>query len=181
MAYNPSINYDPTQAPGSPAGGTGSYNVNPHPQGTGGILGDVFGRVPGAVQMPTPYNDLQKVYPNLPATNAAASQDILSNLEGNLSPNTITAIQDASNRFGLPTTDLNLSPRSLGETSDELVDQGLKEFTPFLKTTSATQTVSPATQAMIASFNAMNRASPDPSAVGIAGEALSAVGMLAAL
>lgn len=159
------INYSPDQAPGSPAAGTipYSYDANPVASGTGGVGGGIFGRVPGIVGMPQPFRDLESVYPNLPQTNQAASQDILSNLTGELSPETLSAIHDASTRFGIPTGNLDLQdPSTLGETSDQLKGEGLKEVNPFMKTVSSAETVSPETQAMIAEFNSMNQAAPDP-------------------
>lgn len=175
------INYSPDQAPGSPSGGTGAYNVNPSPRGTGGILGDIFGRIPGTVGLPDPYSDLSHAYPNLGPTNAQGSQDILSNLTGELSPATLSAIHGAASRFGLPTGNLDLQdPSTLGETSDQLKSEGLKEVNPFEKTVSSTQTVSPETQAMIAEFNSMNKSAPDPGIMGAVQTGLKVVGSLAA-
>jgi hypothetical protein len=165
----------------SPAIGTGSfspapYNANPSPQGGSGI----FGSVPGAVQMPQPFQSLGSVYPNLPQTNTAMSGDILSNLTGQVSPATQTAIYDAGAKFGI-NEPINLSPLSLGETDTSLENMGLKEFSGALPIVSQTQTVSPQVQAQVAQYNAEMAAAPNPNEAGIAGLAMGALGLIAAL
>ena len=146
----------PTQAGADP------YPAIPGPQSGSGL----FGGVPGPVAMPQPYNDLAAQYPNLSASNSALSQDTLSQLSGELSPGTITALNQAQQRFGVGGT-INESPLSLGETDQSLEASGLGQYNALIPGISRTQTVDPATQAMIEEENAINAAAPDPTAVQI--------------
>lgn len=120
--------------------------------------------------MPNPYGDLSKIYPNLSGTNAQVSSDILSKLQGQLSPGTIAAIQNASAQFGvgsgMPGSGLSMqrSLRDIGLTSEQEQQQGIQDYNSTLPTVSSTQTVAPVLQANINSQNAMNAAAPDPAA-----------------
>lgn len=143
----------------------GSYTNTPAPQtGTG-----AFGLVPGAIGVPEPYNDLSRAYPQLGATNAAASTALLSQLRGELSPSAVAAIDDASARYGvesgMPGGQLSRhrTVRDIGATSEQLQQQGLQNYSPFISTVSNTQTVRPELQAEIAGTNATNAAAPNPS------------------
>jgi len=73
-----------------PGGGTipqnsgTSYNVNPGTQQGSGW----FGRVPGAVALPNPEQDLSGVVPTLGQSNDVMQANIQAELEGGLSPGT---------------------------------------------------------------------------------------------
>lgn len=147
----------------SPTGQSG-YNVTPSPYGYSGT----FGGVPGVIGVPNPYQDLSGVYPNLSGTNAAASTALLSELEGQVSPETQALIQDKSAAFGvssgMPLSGLsrNQFARNLGLTSEQLQQQGIAQYGSLIPSVSGTQTVNPALQAEIASRNATNLAAPIP-------------------
>lgn len=147
-----------------------TYNYNPPTQSGSGA----FGAVPGVLQpvtavtatqapavgMPDPFGDLAKLYPNLSGTDARVASTIASQLAGQLSPETVGAIQDAMARFGvssgMPGSGLstNLGVRSMGQTAEQLQQQGVTNFGNILPMIKATQTVSPELQASIGEFNA---------------------------
>lgn len=118
--------------------------------------------------MPNPYEDLSNAYPNLTGTNQAVSGDILSQLKGQLSPQTIQMIQNAGATYGvgsgMPGSGLskNLTLRDLGLASEDVQQKGIQNYNATLPTVSATQTVNPALQAEINSANAVNAAAPNP-------------------
>lgn len=148
------------------ASSTVPFNVNPAPQGGNGA----FGAVPGPIGIPNVAGDLAAQYPNLSKTNAAASDAILSKLHGELSPDTIKQIQDAAAQFGvssgMPGSGLafNKSLRDIGLTSEQMKEEGIKDYNSIIPTISGTQTVKPETKVDIASLNALNAAAPDPAA-----------------
>ncbi len=150
------------------------YNIAPTPHPGQGA----FGLVPGNIGMPDPYGDLSAIYPNLSGTNAQVSGDILSKLRGELSPNTINAIQDAAAGFGvasgMPGSGLqfNKSLRDIGTTSEQVQQQGLQDYASLIPVISGTQTVNPALQAEIATQNSINMAAPDPSSAASYAESL---------
>jgi hypothetical protein len=155
MAYSPSY----------------SYNVNPGTQSGSGA----FGSVPGALSLPNPYADLSSVYPNLAGTNAAMSNTISAQLGGQLSPGTLSAMQDYEAQFaagsGMPGTNArpgtlmyNRGVRDIGTTAEAQVQAGQKAYNQTIPTISGTQTVSPALQTEIAGQNALNASAPNPTA-----------------
>lgn len=137
---------------------------------SGASNADIFGQRVAQVPMPTPFQNLSSVYPNLSGANAQVSGDILSKLKGQLSPETINAIQDNAARFGvqsgMPGSGLagNLGLRSLGLQTEALQQQGLQDYGNILPVISGTQTVKPETQFEVNLQNAVNAAAPDPGA-----------------
>lgn len=140
------------------------YNVNPAPQPGQGP----FGTVPGPVGLPDPYGDLSRVMPGLPGLNNQVGSNLLNQLQGRLSPETVAAIQDAGSRWGIssgmPGSGLanNRMARNLGLSVEGLQNQGLQNYNQTIPTISRTQTVDPGTQIGLAQWNAINRAAPDP-------------------
>lgn len=139
---------------------------NPQPQsGTG-----PFGLVPGAISTPNVFSDLSKVYPNLSGTNENVSGLINSQLSGQLSPQTMNALKDASARFGvasgMPGSGLatNQLFGNIADFSQKLQQQGIQNYNQTIPTISSTQTVNPALQTQIAETNAVNAAAPNPEA-----------------
>lgn len=167
----------------NPAGGSGTavnpnynYDPNPSPQSGSGP----FGAVPGAVAQPQPYQALSGVLPDLGGSNTAISSDILSNLQGGVSPATINAINSAANAYGI-SGPINYSPMSLGMTDTQLQETGLQDWSALLPEIASTQTVSPEVQAQIAQFNALQAAAPDPTLqAGLQG-GMSALGLIGSL
>lgn len=142
----------------------GGFNPSPKPKtGT-----NAYGYIPGQIGLPNPYGDLNAAYPNLGATNAALSKNIQSELAGEVSPDVINNIKDAAATFGvtsgMPGSMLSKygALRNLGLTSQQLQQQGVKDYNSTIPTISSTQTVNPALQAQIAETNAINAAAPDP-------------------
>ena len=148
------------------------YNVNPQPTtGTG-----PSGTVPGQIALPQPAQDLGAVYPNLSGSTAKTSGDIMSELRGELSPETLDNISNQAASFGvssgMPLSGLSRSKQleSLGLTTEQLQHQGIGDFLAATPVVSKTQTVSPETEADIASRNALFAAAPSPSAAAGAQE-----------
>lgn len=153
---------------GTGTAGATDYPVNPLPQGTS--YSSTFGGVPGSISVPNPFQDLSGVYPNLSGTNAAASQALLSELTGQVSPETQALLQDESAALGvsqgMPGSQFSKfgNLRNLGLTSEQLMGQGLGQYAGLLGAVSGTQTVNPNLQAEIAARNAQMLAAPIPSA-----------------
>ena len=141
-------------------------NWNPTPQSGSGA----FGAVPGVLTPPNPAGDLGRVVPKLGALNTAASGDILSSLEGTLSPGTEHALQNAAATYGvasgMPRSGLSWNSLygNIAGASEGQQRQGLGELNSYLSQTSGTQTLSPGLEAEIAGTNASNAAAPNPSA-----------------
>jgi hypothetical protein len=125
--------------------------------------------VPGVIGVPNPYQDLGNQIPNLSQINRAASNDILSNLDGTLSAGTENALKNASATYGaasgMPGSGLswnslygNIAGASTGQQQT-----GMQEYDQFAPTVSGTQTVTPGLQTQIAGTNASNSAAPNPS------------------
>lgn len=155
-----------TGSTASPQPANPDFTLNPAPHaGTG-----PFGQVPGPLGVPDAFGNLSKPIPNLAQLNAGASGNILSNLHGQLSPDTLAAIQDAGARFGvasgMPGSGLaqNRTLRDVGLTSQQLQAQGVQQYNPFVSTVANTQTVRPETQIGVAETNAINASAPDPAA-----------------
>jgi hypothetical protein len=144
------------------------YNYNTRPSPTSGTT--AFGEVPGPIDLPNPYQDLTRHLPQLGPLNQAAGSDILANLHGQLSPETLARIQDASASFGIssgmPGSGLqrNRTARDLGLATEDLQARGLQQYNQTIPTISSTQTVNPSLQADIASRNATFAAAPNPAA-----------------
>lgn len=143
-----------------------AYSSNPLPQlGSG-----PFGAVPGTLSLPNPSSDLSAAVPGLGSLNTAASNDILSNLGGKLSPGTVNALQNASATFGvasgMPGSGLSWNQLygNIAGAANQEEALGLSQLNPYLSQTSGTQTLSPSLQATIAGTNATNAAAPNPGA-----------------
>jgi hypothetical protein len=141
-----------------------------------------FGEVPGDVGVPQVASDLQAQMPGVPAMNSAASSDILSNLNGTLSPGTQNALQNASATYGvtsgMPGSDLtwNSLYGNIANASTTQQQTGLSEYNSTIPTVSGTQTVSPDLQTQIAEQNAVDNASPNPTEAGVISTAESLIG-----
>lgn len=127
-----------------------------------------FGSVPNATPLPDPFGNLSSVYPNLTATNTAVSGDIMNELKGVLSPETVANIQDNAASFGvssgMPGSDFAgyKGLRSLGLTTEGLQQQGLKDYNSTIPTIFGTQTLNPQLQSEIEAYNNQLAAAPDP-------------------
>lgn len=146
--------------------GTSGFNANPAPHG--GV--SPYGSVPGSVALPNPAGDLGAVYPNLTGANEQLSKNIMSELRGQLSPETLSSIQDASATYGvnsgMPGSGLavNRNLRDLGVASQQLQGQGLSDYLNAITGISKTQTVDPALQVSTAQQNSVWNSAPDPEA-----------------
>lgn len=150
--------------------GSNPFRVDPGFQGGTGV----FGQVPGNLGLPPVAADLGAQLPGLEGMNDAASNDILANLSGNLSPGTQNALQNASAEYGvssgMPGSGLNWNSLygNLANASTQQQQTGLQEYNSTLPTVSGTQTVSPDLQTQIAFQNAVDAASPNPVDSGVA-------------
>jgi hypothetical protein len=162
--------------------GASTYSVNPGTQSGSGA----FGNVPGQLSLPDPYADLAGVFPTLPQANNVIGQNVLQELSGNLSPGTLSALNQMQGQLGQSGA-LNTSPMSLGTTDTQLENLGLGQYEGVLPTVAQTQTVNPALETEIAQTNAVDSAAPNPEMAaianllaGLAGEGVS-MGMKAAM
>ena len=141
-----------------------AYVLSPTPtSGTGA------GLVPGQLGLPTPAADLATQIPGLAGINKTMSGDIMSQLQGELSPGTLNALKTNSAQWGvgsgMPGSGLNFNNLmgNIAGFSEGQVAKGEAAYSPFVGAVSGTQTVSPELQTTIAQQNALNAAAPSPS------------------
>lgn len=141
-----------------------AFNINPAPQYGSGA----YGSVPGPIGVPNPAANLGAQIPNLGSLNSTASGDILSQLQGTLSPGTVNALHNAAATMGvtsgMPGSGLSWNSLygNIAGASEAQQQRGLQDYSSFIPTVSGTQTVSPNLQAEIAGTNASNAAAPNP-------------------
>jgi len=93
----------------------------------------------GGANSPSTYqNNFSSLYPNLSATQGQVSANTLSQLRGELSPETLNSIQDSAARFGIgsgmplggggSTIAGNYGRKLVGQTSQGLQSQGLQNY-----------------------------------------------------
>lgn len=128
-----------------------------------------YGAVAGATALPSASADLSSVYPSLTASNQAASDAVLAELEGNLSQSTINNIQDTAAKWGISSgmgsgsgIGNNLSLRDLGLTTEGVQQQGISDYSKLLGAIDSSQTVSPETQIGLSQSNNSLAASANP-------------------
>lgn len=141
----------------------------------------IYGSRVGAIPTPpTPTGpSLAAMYPNLSGTNAAASSALMSELQGQLSPETLANIRNSAATYGvtsgMPGGEMSRfrGLRDVGLTTEQLQHQGINDYSSLIPSVSATQTVNPAQGANlqaganalnteINATNATNAAAPDP-------------------
>lgn len=146
-----------------------TYNVNPAiAPGQKKKSVSTYGAIPGQLDMPSPFKDLQNLYPNLSGANDQISQNIASQLRGELSDSALAAIANDAASFGvssgMPGSGLaynkGLLGRALGR--EQLKQQGLQNYNQTIPIMQGTQSVDPALQAQIAERNANISAAPSP-------------------
>ncbi len=161
-------------ASGGGGGSAGGYNVSPAPRSGNGA----YGLVPGQLGLPDPHGDLARVLPGLDNLTGKASNDILSQLNGELSPETINALTNKAAELGVAggmpgaNTWDHLLLGNIAGGIESLQNQGIGNYNTFVPNVSRTQTVSPELQADIANTNAINAAAPDPAAAASEAERL---------
>lgn len=147
---------------------TGGYNSISPAVAPGGL-----GSAPGQIAMPNPAQNLTQQIPGLTGLNQNASSVINSQLMGQLSPDTVNAIRNAtasqSSANGMPGTSQipgtiggNLTAQDIGQTSQQLQNQGIANYNSYVPTVSQTQTLNPETQVGVEEQNAVNAAAPNP-------------------
>lgn len=164
--YDDSGRFVEGPAPGATAPATAptGYNISPTPTAGKGPLG----AVPGQVGLPDVAAQLEAQLPGVSAINKQVSQNMMSDLRGELDPNTVRAIQDASAQWGVnagvPGSGLQTQRglRDVGQLSEDLQQQGLQNYNQTAQQVSNTQTISPEAQIGASLQNAINAASPDP-------------------
>ena len=153
----------------------------------GGFLGDLFGSK--VDQLPTSYDltGLEQQIPALGKLNKTASNDILSNLSGTLSPGTQNALQNSAAEYGTSSgmaggatgmsgLDWNKLYGNIAGASQAEQSQGLQQLNPFVANTSATQTYNPSEMMQLNFQNAVDKAAPDPAYSGIMNLAMGGLG-----
>lgn len=144
--------------------GTSGYSVNPSPRS--GV--NAYGMVPGSTSLPNPFNDLASIYPNLSGANSQISQNIMSELRGELSPEVVNNVRDNAAVFGV-TSGMPGSQfanfrglKNIGLETANLQGKGLQDYLAAITGIKGTQTVSPDSQIALSQSNAQLAAAPDP-------------------
>lgn len=169
--YDSATHSYPTANPTNTNSGLGSYNVSPSP-----LLGGQgpYGAVPGNIGIPpSPYQQTTSLAPNLggPAV-GQLSNNILSELQGQISPQALRNMQDQAARFGISSGmpgsnaflgSLANNKNLLGNilTTEQLQHQGAQDYLAAI-TGIGSQQINPALAAEIAAHNAQLNAAPDP-------------------
>ena len=142
-----------------------NYNVYP---GAGYGSGTPYGMVPNPIGIPpSTYEQVASVYPNLRAQTGALSSNISNELAGQLSPQTIAALQQHAAQFGvqsgMPGSQFqgNQGLASLGLNTEAIQQQGQKDYLSALTGIGSTQTPQDLA-ASIAAHNADLAAAPNP-------------------
>jgi len=145
------------------------YNASPQPTSGNGV----FGSVPNAVALPQPYQAFGQVFPGTQSNQTAASSDILHELSGQLSPETLASIQNQDAAWGVASG----MPGSGVEQNKELLDvanasqaqqqQGASNYKGIVSPSSQYFTVAPSVEAEIAEANAVANAAPNPTLAGL--------------
>lgn len=117
------------------------------------LFGETQTPTPGATTTAPYYQNFSALYPNLSETQGQASENTLARLRGELSPETLNAIQDTAARFGIAsgmplgsggnTISGNFGRRLLGQTVEGLQSQGLRDYLGTLGAYSGTLMPSP--------------------------------------
>jgi hypothetical protein len=145
------------------------FTINPRTQPGSGV----FGSVPGPVGLPQPYNDVGKVLPGLQPVAGGVSNDVLSELSGQLSPETLASIKDQGAAFGIqsgmPGSGVvnNYDLALAGQTSMAQQQQGQTAYGSVVGPESRYLTVSPSTEVELAEVNALNAAKGNPTETGL--------------
>jgi hypothetical protein len=146
-----------------------SYNVNPSPGGGSGV----FGSVPGPISLPQPYQDFGQVLPGTQSLQTGGASDVLSELEGQLSPETLASIQNQGAGWGVMSgmpgsgVQRNHNLYQAAMTSMQQQQTGAKNYGGLVGPSSRYLTVAPSTEAEIAETNALNAAAPNPTLSGL--------------
>ena len=150
------------------------YQIAPQPTTYSGAHG---GKV-GSVGLPDVAGQLNAQLPQNQAMKQKASSNIMSDLSGEINPETIQAIQEATAQWGvnagIPGAGLavNRGLRDVGMMSEDLQQRGIKNYNELAGQVSQTQTIRPETQISTSIQNALNRAAPDPQAAAQYAESL---------
>ena len=152
-------------------GGSGTlpnYNVSPAPtQGQG-----PYGLVPGQIGIPpSAWDQTRAAVPALGNT-TQLTNNILSELQGDINPQALKNMQDAAANYGISsgmpgsnaipgTLAFNKNLRNIGLDTQAIQRQGLQDYTSLLGSVSGLQTPQ-GLAAEIAAHNAQLRAAPDP-------------------
>jgi hypothetical protein len=142
----------------------GGYSINPTPQQGSGA----YGAVPGAITVPpNTFQQLQTAYPNFASETGAVSANIGNELAGQLSPETIAALQSHAATFGvqngMPESNFagNYGLESLGQSVETMQRQGIQDYASLSGLLGNEQT--PQSTALgVASNNATMAAAPNP-------------------
>lgn len=167
--YNPYTGWSgapTTPAPGSV--GLPNYNANPSPTAGQGP----YGLVPGTIGIPpSAWQQLTSLNPALGNT-TQLTNNILSEIQGDINPQALKNMQDAAARFGVSsgmpgsnaipgTLANNANLRNIGLDTLQVQQQGLKDYNSLLGSLAGLQTPQ-SLAAEIAAHNAQLRAAPDP-------------------
>ena len=145
---------------------TSTYN----PQQTFTYNGGAYGSNVSPVNLPNPSSDLASVLPNVSGLNSQLSGVIGSELSGQVSPGTMSLLDNAAASRGVSLGQPNSSISNgiglnlLGTTSEQQQQSGVNNYNSTIPTISGTQTLNPALQMEGNLQNAVSAAAPNPTA-----------------
>lgn len=152
-------------------------NLRPAGGGTGpSTYSAAYGGIPGPTPVPpSTYEQTRSIYPQIQNLTGGAGKVIQSQLSGELSPETINAIQNAAASWGVATGMPGSQfagyrgLRQLGLNVEQMQNQGVGNYNNFLGSIART-TNDPALLAQISAYNNQLAAAPDPAAAAAAAE-----------
>jgi hypothetical protein len=134
---------------------------------------NVYGRRPDPVAMPTPYEDLGSVYPNLGESTGELSSSILAQLRGELSPGAMRNIVSDAAAFGVNSGLIGSEfggvrgTNRAAQAREGQTQRGIQNLLSALPTVQRVGTVDPSLQTQIRTQNNVWDAAPDPTAANM--------------
>lgn len=150
-------------------GATGIFN--PGIFSSGGGYGNAFGSIPQPIQMPgSVYSEVAGVVPGIGDLSNKTAGIISQQETGQLSPSTISMLENKAADYGVTSGMPGMTPGSLalnnlmasmGMTSEQLQQQGVSNYGNFLGSLASTQ-LDPALSADVSEWNSIVKSAPDP-------------------
>lgn len=147
------------------------------PAAAAGGYGNAFGSIPQPIQMPgSLYGQALASVPGLGPLGGSTATTIGQQLTGQLSPSTVSMLENKAADYGVNMGMPGMTPGSLalnnlmanmGLASEQLQQQGVSNYGNFLGSIASTQ-LDPALQADVSEWNSIMRAAPDPQSAAMA-------------
>jgi hypothetical protein len=133
----------------------------------------IFGQVPGALPTPNPFASVAAAFPATQQAQQQGASNILSELEGQLSPQTLATIQNQGAAWGVQSgmpgsgVQTNWDLAKAAQVSQGEQQTGLQQYNSMAGNSSQYLTVNPALESDIQQINAIDAASPNPAEAGM--------------